>query len=385
MTQPEDEFDDWHTDSRDVEEPEAVLDEEDAPSSVSFWEQKQRSLLTSAVDYNLSSISSLIKAKQIDLSPKYQRRNRWDVKRKSALIESFLMNVPVPPIFLNEDEYGKYSVIDGKQRLTAIHEFLLGRYALTGLDVFGELNHKTFDDLPSTLQTVLETRANIRALIILRQSDSDIKFEVFNRLNTGGMRLNPQEIRNSAWPGDLNNMILQESTTSEFHSALGIIDRNNSAIYQEMRDAEFVLRYLTFHDVWSTFSGGMGRRMDQYMESNHSMHKDEVDELREKFRSAVRKATAAFGEFAFRRWQPDKRSWRQQVLAAAFDAEIFSADAYEEDALRAHQAILIERLKALFEEAKFRKAVDAGTNTPSFFRERISTIHDMIGEVLKEK
>lgn len=385
MTQPEDDYDDWHTDDRDVEEPETILDADDAPNSVSFWESKQRSLLTSAVDYNLSSLSSLIKTKQIDLSPRYQRRNRWDVKRKSALVESFLMNVPVPPIFLNEDEYGKYSVIDGKQRLTAIHEFLLGRYALIGLEVFGELNNNTFDDLPSTLQTVLETRANIRAIIILRQSDSDIKYEVFNRLNTGGMRLNPQEIRNSAWPGELNNMILQESVTTEFHSVLGITDRNNSAIYQEMRDAEFVLRYLTFHADWDTFSGGMGRRMDQYMEQNHSAPKGDVEELRRKFRGAVRKASAAFGEYAFRRWQPEKLAWRQQVLAAAYDAEIFGADAYGEDELRANQEVLIGRLKLLFEDTAFRKAIDAGTNTPSLFRERISSIHDMIGEVLDQR
>jgi len=292
------------------------------------------------------------------------------------------MNVPVPPIFLNEDEYGKYSVIDGKQRLTAVHEFLLGRFALTGLNIFGELNGSTFDDLPTTLQTVLETRANIRALIILRQSDSDIKYEVFNRLNTGGMRLNPQEIRNSAWPGELNNMILKESISPEFHAALGITDRNTSALYQEMRDAEFVLRYLTFYDVWGTFSGGMGRQMDRYMEDNHSLAKPDVERLREAFKLAVQKVTAAFGEFAFRRWQPEKQVWRQQVLAAAFDAEIFGVGAYDEAELRANQGELVERLKSQFTDVRFRKAVDAGTDTPSFFRERIAAIESMIGEVL---
>jgi len=110
---------------QDLEESDDILDFVE-PESVGFWEKKQRELVTNTVDYNLSTLSTLIKDKVIDLDPEYQRRERWDAQRQSRLIESFLMNVPVPPVFLNEDEYGSYSVIDGKQRLTAIHEFLRG-------------------------------------------------------------------------------------------------------------------------------------------------------------------------------------------------------------------------------------------------------------------
>lgn len=98
----------------------------DAETPLNFWENKQRDIVTSVVDYNLSSLAALVSSRSIDLSPRYQRRHRWKGPRQSQLIESFLMNVPVPPVFLNEDAYGKYSVIDGKQRLTAIHEFLRG-------------------------------------------------------------------------------------------------------------------------------------------------------------------------------------------------------------------------------------------------------------------
>jgi Protein of unknown function DUF262 len=103
---------------QDIEEDEEQLDAEEETDPVAFWEQKQRDLVTSVLDYNLQTLSALIQDKNIDLSPRYQRRFRWDQKRQSTLIESFLMNVPVPPIFLNEDELGKYSVIDGKQRLS---------------------------------------------------------------------------------------------------------------------------------------------------------------------------------------------------------------------------------------------------------------------------
>lgn len=365
---------------RDIEETEEQLDTEYEEDPIGFWESKQRDLLTSVLDYNLRSLTDLVKNKQIDLSPNYQRRNRWKDDRKSQLIESFLMNVPIPNIFLNEDAYGHYSVIDGKQRLTAISDFLFGRFALTGLQVFGEANGLRFDELPATLQTILETRANLRAVIILRQSDPDIKYQVFQRLNTGGIRLNPQEIRNSAWPGKLNDMILEESLTSEFHKLLGIRDKNRSAIYSEMRDAEFVLRYLTFRNNWDTFAGGMGRKLDNFMAEHHNMPEASVEEARSSFRIAVRKARAAFGENAFQRWSPEKGSWRRQVLASLYDAEIFAVGQFSEESLREHSGEIIEGVQSLFTDSQFRRAVDAATNTPSYFRDRITMMRDMISE-----
>ncbi|MBW4704049.1 DUF262 domain-containing protein [Micromonospora sp. RL09-050-HVF-A] len=367
---------------RDVEEAESQLDDQYGNDPVGFWEAKQRDLVTSAVDYNLFSLSSLVRAKKIDLSPKYQRRNRWTNVRKSQLIESFLMNVPVPPIFLNEDEYGRYSVIDGKQRLTAINDFLVGRLRLTGLEVFSELNGSSIDELPGTLQTILETRAAIRAIIILRQSDSDVKYQVFQRLNTGGIRLNPQEIRNSAWPGNLNEMILEESSSDLFHKALGIADRHKSELYKEMRDAEFVLRYLSFKDDWETFKGGMGRRLDDFMVNNHSMPISQVEELRSAFRESVRKSMAAFGEYAYRRWMPEKQTWRKPVLAAAFDAEIFAVQDFDISKLELNQDALITGVKELFSDPTFRSAIDSATNTPSYFRERIRLVRHTIASIV---
>ncbi|MEH0970251.1 DUF262 domain-containing protein [Micromonospora sp. CPCC 205546] len=367
---------------RDVEEAEPQLDDQYGNDPVGFWEEKQRDLVSSAVDYNLFSLSGLVRSKKIDLSPKYQRRNRWTDKRKSQLIESFLMNVPVPPIFLNEDEYGRYSVIDGKQRLTAINDFLIGRLRLTGLEVFAELNGNVIDELPGTLQTILETRAAIRAIIILRQSDPDVKYQVFQRLNTGGIRLNPQEIRNSAWPGALNEMILAESSSALFHQALRVGEKHKSALYKEMRDAEFVLRHLTFKDDWDTFKGGMGRRLDEFMAKNHAMPPAEVEKLRTSFRQAVQKSVAAFGEYAYRRWMPEKNLWRKPVLASAFDAEIFGVQDFEVHKLEQKQAELIAGVKELFNRPDFRVAIDSATNTPSYFRDRIRHVRDMTAAIV---
>jgi len=277
---------------------------------VKFWLEKQRELVTSVVDYNLSTLADLIESKRIDLSPKYQRRFRWDAKRQSQLIESFLMNVPVPPVFLNEDELGKYSVIDGKQRLNAVYAMLRGRLTLTGLKVFADINNKSIDDLPSDLQTVLKVRPTIRAVVILRQSDPDIKFEVFKRLNTGGVSLNAQEVRNSTYTGPLNDLILRLSEDPEFHRVLRIVSKQKSALHQEMRDAELVLRFLTFHERWDTFSGGMMRAMDRFMAEHQNESGATLKVWEERFRDALQAVEAAFGEHAFQRWQPDRQQWR---------------------------------------------------------------------------
>jgi len=224
-------------------------------STVKFLEKKGRELVTSTIDYNLQSLTQLIDNGTIDLDPKYQRRFRWDEKRKSKLIESFLMNVPIPPIFLNEDDFGQYSVIDGKQRLSSISDFISGKLELKGLEIFSDLNGKTFHDLSRPYQNSIKIRGSIRAVIILRQSDSDIKYEVFQRLNTGGVRLNAQEIRNSAFPGELNDKIIELSESKSFHKMLGIKSKTKSRLYQEMSDVQLVLRFFSLKNNWQSYAG----------------------------------------------------------------------------------------------------------------------------------
>jgi hypothetical protein len=122
---------------------------------------------------------------QIDLSPEFQRRGRWDMDRRSRFIESIIMNVPIPPVFLGEDEYGKYVVLDGRQRLTAVHDFLRDIYALKGLEVWPELNGLRYDDLQKRKLAPTITRRFIPAVVILKESSSGVKYDVFDRLNTG--------------------------------------------------------------------------------------------------------------------------------------------------------------------------------------------------------
>jgi hypothetical protein len=345
---------------------------------VNFWEAKQRELVISVVDYNLGSLADLIEDKTIDLKPQYQRRERWDAQRQSKLIESFLMNVPVPPIYLNEDRYGKYSVIDGKQRLLSIHAFMRGKLTLTGLEVFKDINGLNIEGLPDQLRQIMRVRPTLRAIIVLKQSDEDVKLQVFRRLNTGGISLNAQEIRNSAYTGPLNDLILQLSESPSFHKLLQIRNRESSRIYKEMRDAEFVLRFFTFREKWESFGGAMGREMDHFMEEHRHAREKLLRDLSADFTGTIEAVDAAFGEHAFRRWMPENRKWRRAVLASLFDAQMFACRGFPSSLLLGNRNKIATALQELFEDRDFRRSIDAATNSPSYFKTRIERIRAIL-------
>jgi hypothetical protein len=364
----------------DIEESEEDL-ESDVGQSVKFWEKKQKELITSTVDYNLSSLADLINAGRIRLAPKYQRRLRWTEQKQSALIESFLMNVPVPPIYLNEDEYGTYSVIDGKQRLSSIQRLFSDELRLTGLSVFSDINQKTHSQLPRELRTILATRPTIRAVIILRQSDRDIKNEVFHRLNTGGTALNAQEIRNNAFAGPLNDLIMELAESARFHGLLNIKKKETSKIYQEMRDAELVLRFFAFRNDWRTFNGGMKLWMDGFM-SDHRGEKPKIlENWRREFEKTLQVVETCFGSTPFRRWEPAKKSWRKQTLAALYDAQMFACREFGVSDFAGKHERIDRDFKKLFADTEFRRSIDAATNTPSFFKYRIERVLGVLEKI----
>lgn len=359
------------------------IEEESEP--VGFWENKQKELVLSVVDYNLGSLADLVESQNIDLSPNYQRRVRWDDERQSKLIESFLMNVPVPPIFLNEDDYGRYSVIDGKQRLTAIREFLRGALRLTGLKVFADLNGKRIDDLPSRLQSVLRTRSNLRATIILHQSDKDVKYEVFRRLNSGGMKLNAQEIRNSVFPGNLNKLILELSALPDFHRLLGIDDKdvlsNKNKLYNEMGDAEFVLRYFALRDTWQAPIGTAVRTMDSYMETNQNLPSTKVKQFRTDFLNTISLVNEIFGDNAFQRWYPDTQKWRSQPIRALYDVQMIALQGRSLEQIAPNREQILQVFQTLFDNEDFLRAIDGGQ--PAEIQRRILMFKEVVDAILE--
>ena len=143
---------------------------------------------------------------QIVIDPEWQRMYVWDKKRASKLIESFLIALPVPVVYLAVNSEGKYEVIDGLQRLTSVFKFFKNEFALTGLEILSNLNGLKFDTLDTKLQSKLEACV-LRTFEIAQSTPKDLMFIIFERLNTGGVPLNEMEIRNCLYRGKLNDLI----------------------------------------------------------------------------------------------------------------------------------------------------------------------------------
>lgn len=342
------------------------------------FDQSQNDLVLQTSDFSLQGLKDMVDSEIIDLAPKYQRRERWEIERQSELIESFLLNVPVPPIYLAEEEYGIYSIIDGKQRITAVSDYLNNSFALKGLEEFPDLNGARFRELPKSLQSALKVRPYLRVITLLKQSSPRLKYEVFIRLNRGGIRLNNQEIRNVAFRGVLNDAIYEAAKHDLLKAALKI-EGPKSAAYQQMQDAEYVLRFLTLLGTWEKSSGSLSRSMDQFMLANRNATDVETQALVGPFQVALTRAYSLWGDAAFQRW--DGQRWRQQALAGLYDAEMIAASRLTDAqvlTISSKRAQVVQATKDLFEDSDFEEAVRLGTNTPSRIKSRIEKTYDML-------
>jgi len=268
-------------------------------------------------DFLLPQVLDFVKVKQwMNIQPEYQRRRVWDIKRKSQFIESLLMNVPIPPIFLLEWEYGRYEVMDGQQRLDAIISFYSNEYKLAGLNYWSELNGLSYNQFLPIVKRALDRR-RISATTIMTESvvndddKLDLRRLVFERLNTGGMKLNSQEIRNCIYSGKFNNLIVELSGNELFTKAWNIPSHedninegaitnilSNNTLFRRMGDCEIVLRFFALFES-KHVKGSLKTMMDGAMNRRLDITDDEIGELRESFINSLKLMNEVFGEKMF--------------------------------------------------------------------------------------
>lgn len=342
------------------------------------FSKAQSGLVTQQSDFSLQAIFDMITHSSIDISPNYQRRDRWSIDKQSALIESFLLNVPVPPVYLSEDDYGTYSVIDGKQRLTAVFDFLSGKFKLRDLVKFPSLNGFTYAELPKQMQNALIVRPFIRVITLLQQSDPELKYEVFLRLNTGGEKLTPQEIRNVAYSGPFNDLIMELSGNVFLRQQMKIKDEN-SASYRSMEDVEMVLRFFSLSEKWEYFGEKLAPGLDNFMSRNRRVN---VEPFRVKFQEAINRCFLLWGNRAFQK--PVGDGWREQFIAPLYDAQMIVAtelSEHEFEYLKSNPEISINILRDLFNNRPdFVKSVTQATSDSSQIKMRVTVLLDHLRE-----
>ncbi|NLF02864.1 MAG: DUF262 domain-containing protein [Anaerolineales bacterium] len=263
----------------------------------------ERRLLTDAKDPEIESLCGRWKRGKLILQPDFQRHFVWDRAKASRLIESALLQVPLPIVYLAEEVDGTVSVIDGQQRLTSFFSFMDGRlptgqvFALSGLDVFPELNGKTYAQMDESLQDAVRY-CQIRTITILNGSNADIKFEIFKRLNTGAMPLNDMEVRNCVYRGPYMQLLKELAGSNEFRSLVGFKEPD-----RRMRDVELVLRFAAFyHASFLRYQSPMKKFLNTDMENYRQIRTADANDLRKGLANALYIVKSLFGDRAFRRF-----------------------------------------------------------------------------------
>ncbi len=346
------------------------------------FKEAQDSLVLQSSDLSLATLADMIENGAIEIDPKYQRRERWSSEKQSALIESFILNVPIPPVYLAEDDYGNYSVIDGKQRLTAISLFLNNRLTLVALEKFDEIEGAQFSDLPNSIRNALNIRPYVRVVTLLKQSDPDIKYEVFTRLNTGGEPLLPQEIRNVAYRGKLNDLVFKLAESDFLKKQLKIKD-SKAKPYRTMMDAEYVLRYFTLMESWEDFSGKMRLSMDLFMREHQHESVLFVRKLERKFNAAMECCISIWGDRSFKR--SISGQWRNQILAGMYDAQMIGVSrlskAQKNRAIERKKQVVKAMAERLESDLTFENSVRQFTSNPERVAYRIETLFEILTSV----
>lgn len=226
------------------------------------------------LDLSFGEIVNLHDNKEIIIHPEYQRLFRWTIDQRSRLIESILLELPIPQIFMIENSDGILELIDGLQRISSVIQFInpqaigLDPLVLDGCDLISELNGKVFNDLPLGLRLRIK-RSSVRTVVIKKQSISLLRYEMFKRLNTGGSILSPQEIRNctSRMAGEeglkFYSFIQNLATNPSFLKTTSTLAQS---IIDQKGDEELILRFFAVKNARTMFKGNIQDWLDKYME-----------------------------------------------------------------------------------------------------------------------
>lgn len=248
---------------------------------------RDRTLRTQQYDLVVEALIAQIKGGTIFLRPlserpNFQRRYVWPPKIASRLIESILLNVPVPPCYLSQNEEFELDVIDGQQRLYTIYRFVENQFPLSDLEVLTELNGLRFFELSGRLQRQISTHT-LRCVLITNESHPEIKFDVFERLNTNTMPLNAQELRNCIYRGPLNELLHEVVSQPEWLSILG-----RRQVDKRMRDEELALRFFAFRlGGVSSYRTPQKHWLNDAAKQGRTLPRKKIAELEERWTLAI--------------------------------------------------------------------------------------------------
>ena len=337
---------------------------------------KERTVKTQTIEVDLETLVKKIDRKIIKLNPEYQRNHRWSDDVSSRLIESLVLNIPIPLIYISqdvdvdeeiEDNVSRYSVIDGQQRLTAIYKFFKNDFNLTELPVLKELNGANYNDLPPFLIRRLEERT-IRCLRIDSTVDQQVKYDIFERLNSGAVKLEAQELRNATCRGPFKDLIKVLAGDETFLEICQLGEESSRV--KKMEDQELVLRFfaITYNDGYKEYKGGFKRFLTEKMKDFNKLTETEIGNMKKIFIQTVEKIKESFGNAPFSKYRSEED---ELVKMSKFNAAVYDSIIVPFVGLGDREPPDYEDFKKIFKDDEYFAAIEGSVNDVSKLEKRI--------------
>lgn len=320
--------------------------------------------------------------KRIELSPSYQRESVWSKKQKSELIESILMGIPLPIMYFFQDNQGIKQVVDGKQRLTTLFDFLDNRFSLSELTVMPELKGKKFDDLDGLYQGKIEDY-KLSINVIKPPTPDRIKFDIFDRVNRGGTRLNNQEMRNAIYQGEATKLLDRLKDNEDFKNAT-----DNSVRSKVMKDRYMILRFIAFYlwkekllttkngefiDYKSDIDSFLGKTMEFLNFTSSEM----IMDIENIFKKAMSNSYNILGSNGFRVSTYYSESYKRPVNMALFEVLSYLMTKIDlED-----KEVLLDKITRLINEDEFYESITTPVDSAVKVNKRFDYIDKLIMEI----
>ncbi len=350
----------------------------------------KRAIYTDPADAEIDSLHGKHKRGKLIVQPDFQRDYVWDRKRASRLIESALLGIPIPIVYISEEPDNKEYVIDGQQRLTSFFSFLDGKFPsggdfkLTGLQVFTELNGKAYADLSDTLQDTIRY-FKLRTVTFKRESDENLKFEIFERLNTGAVPLNDQELRNCIYRGTYNDLIHELARDPDFQFLLDLAKPD-----KRRQDVELVLRFCAlYNQSYLKYKPPMKAFLNKEASSRRNPSPDELKDIRAAFKNACALARSAFGKNAFKRYykgtqqNPNGRWEPKKFNTSLYDVVMVTfADLDKNKAMANLDAIREALIDLMTNSQEFIDAIELSTSSVQAMHKRFDLWRAALAQAL---
>lgn len=341
----------------------------------------EREIRTTAVDFSFGELLNLHNDNEIVIRPEYQRLFRWTVEQRSRLIESIILGLPIPPIFLIEGDTGVLELIDGLQRTSSVLQFLdhaaIGEpeLVLSGCDIVPKLNGKRYQDIPLPVRLKVK-RSPIRATIINKSGDAFVKYEMFKRLNTGGALLSAQEIRNCSSRmvdgGDVFYDAIQDM--ARYAAFVEATSRLPDSFKEKRADEELVLRFFAVTLYRNRYKGNIEEWLDGFMEDVlFDRITFDLAQERSHFEAVFGLISEKMGDEAFTRFN-DAGAPTGRLAPAYYEASVcaFSTNLTAIEAMTPQE--VKSRLQSAFSDPEFIASTGPGANTIEKLEKRIAVV-----------